>query len=425
MKLKKVVVVPFASRLHGEQYYSSVHDVLRNYVLRTGMNVEFLPVVTSEEEVGLLAGESSDSLPIFVALTGGTSGLMRRFASTARHDRVVILAHGEHNSLPSAISARVKMGLEGIKTWLFHCGEVGSVECSLKTQRAVSVAGTVASLLGSRVLLVSPHGEKPENARGFEERFSAAVDVASVNELISALESARSDYVEHFLRVFENAEHRLPMNRLTEVAKLYAVIKSMIEERGYDGVALDCFPYLVRRGVTPCLPLALLNAEGLVTVCEGDLTALTLMLISKRITGLSGWIANASKFEGEKAYFAHCTIALNMIKKPVITTHFESGYPYSLTGELASNVYTIASLSPDYKTMVASLGRLIKSGMLHESMCRTQAVIDLGTRAEEIPLVAVSNHHVLMPGDTREELKIIASLLGMNYAEYRDLVKTA
>ncbi|MEM0086317.1 MAG: hypothetical protein QXD37_04660, partial [Zestosphaera sp.] len=75
-------------------------------------------------------------------------------------------------------------------------------------------------------------------------------------------------------------------------------------------------------------------------------------------------------------------------------------------------------------TMIASLGRLVESGMLHESMCRTQAVIDLNLRTEEIPMVAVSNHHVLIPGDVREELRIIASLLGINYAEYRDLIKT-
>lgn len=421
--MKKVVVVPFASRLHGEQYYSSVYDVLRNHVLKTRIDVEFLPVITSDEEIESLASKSIDSLPIFVVLTGGTSRLMRRFASTAKYDRVVLLAHGEHNSLPSAISAKVKMSLEGIRTWLFHCREASSVECSIKTWRAVSIAGVVASLLGSRVLLVGPSSEKPENARDFEERFNATVDVISVSELISALESARSDYVEHFLRVFENAEYRLPKNRLVEVAKLYAVIKSMIEERGYDGIALDCFPYLARRGITPCLALALLNAEDLVAACEGDLVALSLMLISKRLTGLSGWIANPSTFEGEKAYFAHCTIALNMIRNPVVLSHFESGHPYSLTGELASNVYTITSLSPDYKTMIASVGRLVKSGMLYESMCRTQAVIDLGIRAEEIPVVAVSNHHVLIPGDTREELKIIASLLGISYAEYGDLVK--
>ncbi|MEM0026194.1 MAG: hypothetical protein QXK60_02425 [Zestosphaera sp.] len=422
--MKRVVVVPFASRLHGELYYSSVYDVLRSHILRAGVNVKVLPPVTDNEDIESLARENSDAVPVFAVLTGGTSRLMRKFASVANYGVVLFLAHGEHNSLPSAISARVKMSMAGIKTWLLHCREVGSVECPNKIWRAVNIAEAIASLLNSRVLLIGPYAEKPENARDFEKRFNSVVDVMTVNELTSMLESARSDYVEHFLRTFENAEHKLLKNKLIEVAKLYAVIRSVFEERNYDGAALDCFPYLIKYGVTPCLALSLLNAEGLVIACEGDLVALTLMLISKKLSGVSGWIANASMFEDRKAYFAHCTIALNMIKNPVILSHFESGYPYSITGELKNDTYTITSLSPDYSTMIASLGRLVESGMLHESMCRTQAVIDLNLRTEEIPMVAVSNHHVLIPGDVREELRIIASLLGINYAEYRDLIKT-
>ncbi|MEM1803364.1 MAG: hypothetical protein QXK07_04605 [Desulfurococcaceae archaeon] len=419
--MKNIVVVPFASRLHGEQYYMRVLDTIRSNIDKTGIRVEYSSVVTSEEEAKDLAGKYADYLPVFVALTGGTSKLMHSFALAANYNRVIVLAHGEHNSLPSAVSARSKLDMEGVWTWLFHCGEVESTECFLIVQQMISVAKAVASQLGSRVLLVGPYTEKPESAEDFESRFESRVDVLSLEEFESELERARRDYVEHFVSVFSETEPSIPAEKLAEIGKVYAVLRSLAETRGYEGIAMDCFPYLIKHRLTPCLALALLNSEGVVTACEGDLISLALMLISKALTGYTGWIANASRFEGTRAYFAHCTVALNMTRKFRITSHFESGYPYALAGELAPGVYTAVSMSPDFSVILAGTGRLLVSGLMYQTMCRTQLILDLDVNAEKIPLVAVSNHHVLIPGDVRKELHAIASLLGLDYAEYKEL----
>ncbi|MEM0326538.1 MAG: hypothetical protein QW733_05875, partial [Desulfurococcaceae archaeon] len=70
--MKNIVVVPFASKLHGEQYYMRVLDTIRSNIDKTGIRVEYSSVVTSEEEAKDLAGKYADYLPVFVALTGGT-----------------------------------------------------------------------------------------------------------------------------------------------------------------------------------------------------------------------------------------------------------------------------------------------------------------------------------------------------------------
>lgn len=422
--MKNIAIVPFASGLHGEGYYVSVHEALKKHIFRTGITVEFSPIISSEGEVEEYAKKYSNALPVFVALTGGVSGLMQKFSSTAGYSRAIIFGHGEHNSLASAISAKAKMELKGTWTWIFHCGSVGSPECAVEIRRMINVAGTVASLLGSKVLLVGPYTEKPRRVKDFEARFEAVVDVMPMDHLASGLESAKREYVEHFLEIFNKIESKMSRNMLANVARVYALLRTVIESGDYDGVALDCFPYLVKHGITPCIALALLNAEGMVISCEGDLAALVLMLISKALTRTSGWMANAVSFEDERAYFAHCTIALNMIKEPAMTTHFESGYPYSLTGKLLDVVYTTASLSPDLTVMTMTTGRVLDSGLIYDTMCRMQAILELGFSAKKIPLVAVANHHVLIPGDVREELKAVATLLGLGYAEYDDLVVT-
>lgn len=420
--MKNIGIIPFASKLHGEEYYKSVYEAVKKHVSRTGIGVEFSPVISSESEVKEHAEKYSNALPVFIALTGGVSGLMQKFSSIANYRRVIVFGHGEHNSLASAVSAKVKMELKGTWTWLFHCKSANSPECAVEVQRMLNVASAVASLLNSKILLVGPYTEKPQSAKEFEAKFESAVDTVTMDDLASRLKYPGKEYVEHFLEVFSKVESRVPRNTLTNVASIYASLRAVAELGNYDGVALDCFPYLVKYGVTPCTALALLNAEGVVASCEGDLTALTLMLISKALTRANGWIANTVTFEDERAYFAHCTIALNMVKEPVIVTHFESGYPYSLTGKLLNNIYTIASLSPDFAIMAMTTGRVLDSGLIYDTMCRMQTILELGFPAKKMPLVAVANHHVLIPGDVREELKAVATLLGLGYAEYDDLV---
>jgi hypothetical protein len=56
-------------------------------------------------------------------------------------------------------------------------------------------------------------------------------------------------------------------------------------------------------------------------------------------------------------------------------------------------------------------------------MCRTQAIFEVDYNTEEIPLYAPANHHLLIPGDVKNLFKAVASLLGLDYVEYRELFK--
>jgi len=419
--VKRIVVAGFATRLHGESYYESVYKLFREHIGRAGRDVVFLEPITSPEEAKRAGSESRDALLVVIALTGGTSRLIYEFTKSGGHQRVVMIGHGEHNSLASAISARARLDADGVWSWVFHCGEPSSTECAVTSERAARVVGAVSRLLGSRVLLVSETGEKDSSVEDFEDRFEASVDVISTDTLVSKLEEARSEYVEEFYRVLERFEFTIPRDRLLNVARLYAVLKSMVEEKNYTGIAIDCFPYLIKYRVTPCLALAVLNTTSAVIACEADLASLALMVVSRELTGYSGWIANTSMTRSNRVYFAHCTIAVNMVRSGRVVTHFESGYPYSLAGELLGNVYTFTSMSRDYSVVVAGTGRLVTSGLLSTAMCRTQGILEVDFNAETLPLYAPANHHVLVPGDIIEELRAVAGLLGLDFIEYREL----
>ena len=416
--MRRVVVVGFATKLHGEGYYESVYGVFRRYIAAAGRNVEFLPPVVSAEGARAAGESSRGSFPVLVSLTGGSSQLIAEFARSGKHRAVLLIGHGEHNSLPSAISARARLEADGVRAWVYHCASVGDPDCAAVVGEAIRVAGAVSRLLSSRVLLVSDAG-RSATAESFEAVFEASVDVLPVDSIASRLSEADRGLVERFHKAIERFEMVASKERVPDVARLYAVLRSLVDEGRYSGVAVDCFPYLVRYRVTPCLPLAVLNAEGVTAACEGDLASLALMILSRELTGSTGWIANSSAFRGRRAYLAHCTIAADMVRSGKVVTHFESGYPYALSGEIRRGTYTTASLSRDYSKLAVGVGRLVAGGQLYETMCRTQAVVELETDAEEIPLQAPANHHVLIPGDVRRELRAASKLLGMNYIEYR------
>lgn len=205
--------------------------------------------------------------------------------------------------------------------------------------------------------------------------------------------------------------------RLRDVGRIYAAMRGLYGK--YDALAINCFPYLVKHRVTPCLALARLNEEGLIAACEADLRALFSMVVARELTGYSGWIANTNHIEDSKVTMAHCTIALNMVRDARVVTHFESGFNYGLTGSLLFNDVTGGvSVSSDFRRMGIFSARVVETGLLSDRMCRTQAILDLGTDSSVILRLAPYNHHVIIPGNMVKELETIAGVLGMDVVKY-------
>ncbi len=419
--MPRIVLVPFASPLHGREYYVGLLDLLKKML--EGHDVYVTEVVESVEQAAEVGKKYKDAFPIAAALTGGTSKMIRRFVEAGAHDRIVIFAHGEHNSLPSAISARSRLEAEGMYTWLYHCADLRDPVCRLVIDEMMRVSYAVANILDARYALVGIE-EKGDEVSDFETMFGAEVQVVNMEEFSDMVARVGDGEVEKFVN---DVAPRLGLDvgdsSLKEVGRVYAALKALFRDRKLVGVGIDCFKYIVERGIAPCIAVAKLNEEGFLTACEADIRSLFLMTLSFSLTGSSGWMANASAFRGSKAWFAHCTASLSLLRNPRAVTHFESGKPYAVTGELRDRVFTIASVSSDFSLMAVAIGRVEASGLLSVAMCRTVAIVDLGLDAEKIPLVAPGNHHVFIPGDVRRQLRAIAELLGMDYAEYGELIE--
>jgi L-fucose isomerase-like protein len=365
-------------------------------------------IITSIDELKDL--NIGDSLVVAVILSGGVSRLVSELVSTNMVRRVVLVSHPGFNSLASALDARALLRDLGVDSGIIHINDLRELSNALKVARAI------ARIIGSKVALLGLD-TKTSISRAFEGRFNAKVDIIGMDAFERLVEGADEAVALEFARSMrERIRFEVGYDKLIEVSRIYAAIRSLYSK--YDATAINCFPYLIRHGVTPCLALARLNEEGLIAACEADLRALFSMILAKELTGYSGWIANVNHVEGSTVTMSHCTIALNMIRNPRVLTHFESGYPYGLTGELSFNEVTGISVSSDFRRMGVFTAKVVNSGLMSNNMCRTQAVLNLGVDASRVVKLAPYNHHVIVPGDITRELEVIASVLGMEYVRY-------
>ena len=198
---------------------------------------------------------------------------------------------------------------------------------------------------------------------------------------------------------------------LTGALKIYSGLKRLIERYKLKGFTLRCFDLIEEYKNTACLALAMLNDEGYIATCEGDVPSMLSMLIIKACTDKVSFQANPSRitFGDEKnpdneVLFAHCTLPLSMANKIEFMTHFESGLGIGIRGELSKGEVTLFKLSRDLKNYLLINGE-IKENLTLPNYCRTQIIVKL--QDEDLyPLINKSfgNHVIISYGDNSAEI---------------------
>lgn len=186
---------------------------------------------------------------------------------------------------------------------------------------------------------------------------------------------------------------------LTETARVSELLALTIADRNLDAITVECFPLVKENHVTACLPLARFNDLGFPAGCEGDLTALTGMMLVRELTGTVPWIANINEVSETGCLFSHCTIAPQLVDDLTVKTHYETNEGTAIQGRFRSDEVTLFRLDQSLNRAFVTTGKVIGRPRSH-SACRTQITVQLPPSAltllREDPL---GNHHLILPGD--------------------------
>ncbi|HPE87473.1 MAG: hypothetical protein PHT77_09600 [Bacteroidales bacterium] len=214
---------------------------------------------------------------------------------------------------------------------------------------------------------------------------------------------------ENFLAAVTHA----PFQSIYGSGSLYGLLKSLILTHQLAGVSVECFSLVTKKQITACLPLALLNAEGIPAACEGDMISLAGMMLIKAVTGHLPWMANIVMVQDNEIRFAHCTIPLNMPESQIITTHYETGMGTAVKGRLQQGNYTLVRFnSPLTRVFIAEA--VTKAAPEIPEACRTQLVLELNkSEAQLLMDKPLGNHHLIFPGHYAHRLQKMAEVLNL------------
>ena len=217
------------------------------------------------------------------------------------------------------------------------------------------------------------------------------------NHTLSA--GARAELDEVLCRFSCSLEGDRTTEDLSDAAIMYLALASICKEEHLDAVTVKCFDLLSSCKTTACLALALLNDNGIIAGCEGDIPSICTMLAIYKALGRPSFMASPASIDSDNLSidFAHCTIPTVMVESCTLPSHFESGIGIGINGEVPLGNYTLCKLSG--KTLERSLicnGRLVKGEYL-SNRCRTQVRFIFESKAEfdAFCKARVGNHIIL------------------------------
>lgn len=389
-------LITFASLLHKQASVRSSHEIVLAE-LEKYFTVRFVDY----QQMNSL---TPDDFSILFIATGGVERLViQHFEQLPRP--TILLADGMQNSLAAALEISSWLRTRGMRSEILH-GELTEIikrllvmynnfkaQCKLNGSR-IGVIGTPSSwLISSNVdYLLAKRRWGIEYTDIPLERVTEYFNNISDDEVGNAC----AELAEKALACREAS----PEDML-KAMKIYKALKRIVEEEKLAALTLSCFKLIESTGTSGCLALSLLNDEGIIAGCEGDLQSIFTMLITKTLTGQAAFMANPSMINARtnEIILAHCTIGLKQTEQFILRSHFETDMSIGIQGLLPLGDVTIVKCGGEcLDEYYLTTGRLTENTN-YINMCRTQVRIKLDSPASYFLKNPLGNHHILVHGN--------------------------
>ena len=404
----KINLIPIYSFLHKKNEAILKEDALfideiNNYLM---------------DEDLLIAENSKDS--IFDVVLIGSGGSEKLFLNMLKDlkEPIVILSTSRNNSLPACLEIKTYLENKNRLCFLLS-GEEEHIANMLK--HIATIINAYHSVMNSNLGLIGGPSSwliaSPVDPKAIYKNFKINIKKISMKELNELIEETEKEMIDmkdvpHASELINKFDDR---DTLYLAIVFYLALKKLVNKYNLKGLTIKCFDLLKKNKNTACLALALLNEEGIIAGCEGDVPSLITMHILYALTGRSSFMANPSKFNYEEhtLLLAHCTVPLNMCASYSLDTHFESGLGIGVRGELPEGRITLCKVAPDYSLdNCVCIPANIKECPKLEGYCRTHVLVSLNDESLlDILKVSFGNHLVISYGDAYQDFLPLLSLL--------------
>ena len=374
-------------------------------------------------QTGLRLNDSAHEKTLCFIATGGTEEIFRNYATVLPRP-VLLLSDGLHNSFAASFEIKSYLAQCGIASTLYNAPLDENPNFYTELEESLFGSGAVPDTLTAS----EPLPKFPKSvAKAFEKTRIGLIGGASDWLIASGIDREAVSknhgvsFVDIPLRELEVAFEATPdgtpelrsvcarleryltddrtVEQLHDAARMYFALKKVCTEKNINALTLKCFGLINSCRTTACLALSLLNDEGIVSGCEGDIPALWTMLYARYAFGEPAFMANPSSSNRKELTidFAHCTIPLHMVHGYRLPSHFESQLSIGIAGSVPSGRYRIVKFfGPQLDQYYETLGDIIMNTNIPQR-CRTQIRFRFPSEAEFDHFFQVSkgNHIIL------------------------------
>ena len=386
----KINVIIYASVL-AKQTVEAIKDTHRE--LFSALNEHFEVNAVMHQD---LDSASLEGFNIVLVATGGTEGIIVKEYDKLPHP-LVLLTDGKANSLAATLE---------LSSWIRNKGD----NCTIihgSTERIISDLQARTAMFGQRIgVLGEPSDwlvasgvdyDLVKKAWGVEY---IDIPLTKVEEYYAQTTDSEASAIADTFASKAKAIIEPDGKEINKAVRLYLAIKRIADEYRLNALTVQCFNLITSLHTTGCLALALLNDEGIVAGCEGDLQTIFTMLYVKRVMGKDSFMANPAFIDTDRneVVFAHCTIGLKQTTEYIIRSHFESQSGVAIQGIMPLKHVSIMKFGGKALEKSVILHGTIVENQADERKCRTQIRIALDPKtsnAEYFLTGSIGNHHVI------------------------------
>lgn len=367
--------------------------------------------------------------------TGGTEApFLNYLTSLEKHASekenrypLILLAHGDMNSLASSLECMAKLRKMKKKSFLFHIKEQEKLEVLFRVLNArikfndvkLGVFGQPSEwLISSNLDTLS--GKKEFMGVDLAESLKK-INWEDLVEVSSKIEDNDPELLKLSAELEKNEEKtwkfksEIKGKDIIQNTKLFIGMKRLKEKHQLSGLTLRCFD-LIKFNVTGCLAISMLNDMGIPSACEGDIPSMFTMNLAYHLTNGPSFMANPIDFSDRFLTMAHCTIPRNLTSKYVLRTHFESDKGIGIQADLKdeNKPWTLSRINLFENDISSNNVKIsnIPFDLKSESRCRTQINVEFksGDDLQNFLKTSSGNHHILTPGAHESAFKLFKEL---------------
>jgi len=347
--------------------------------------------------------KEKDILPVLLIKSGGVEEKFKRIYQQFPAP-YIIMAGCLYNALPAALEIKEYLYKRGEKAVILHGSE------KLIARRLNLLKKVIEARKNCRKYRVGVLGKPSDwliasgaDYNAIRKKLGIKIFDIPIEEMIRHIDGIKNNSIYSDVKVIPQGFDE----KITEQSlRIYKGLRNLMQEYKFNAITVRCFDLLDFYKNTACLALSILNSEGMIAGCEGDVPTLISMIISYQLTGKPVFMANPAclNIEENSIVFAHCTIPVGMCKSYSWHSHFESGLGIGVRGKVKEGPVTIFKLDGNAERHYLAEGEIIQNLDLPD-LCRSQLKIKLKESVTDFLEKSVANHHVICNGRQVEKFE--------------------